>query len=179
MQHWWCYIGYKELFKEVYKRLPTPEENAHYKSMNRETINLWVLQHVGQTNGLYIAIDQRQQNGYIAFTMLPYFMIGIFNKEIPVPVNGMEASNDAGNGSYNGVRIAHEHIDYRVTSWWRNSTVDQGETTIKMDVSGYLSDFRIKSPKFPQELIYNWDSRQWEQITPQSLTSNAHISKIG
>lgn len=179
MEHWWCYIGYKELFGHVYDRFPTPEENELFKHMKREEVNLWVLQHVGKTDGIFVAVDQREQNGYVAFTMLPYFVMGVWNKEIPVPTNGLTIENDPQNGTHHGTTIKHQNGGFKIVSWWKNGSPDEGETSIEIDQEGYVSNFRMKSVKFRCELIYNWQLKGWEPVNDQNVLSKVHISQVG
>lgn len=160
--HWWCYIGYEDLFKAVYHRPTNEEEQAHFKKMNREARNNWILEHIGWTNGIFVAMDQRADNGYIAFTTLPYFCKGIADGEIVVPEGKTDFVIPHDGSTKWGFTVIRTGGKYEVISWWDNSPTDRGQTTISMDENGDLSNYQVVSPKFKYPLKYNFSSNRFE-----------------
>jgi hypothetical protein len=161
--HWWCYIGYEDLFKAVYHRPTTAKERDTFKQMSTEERNNWILQHIGLTHGIFCAMDQRAENGYIAFTTLPYFCKGISDGEIMVPEGKTEFVIPHAGTTRWGFTVDRNGQTYKIISWWDNGGGDQGQGTLEMDENGYLHNWRITSPKFSAPLVYNFDLRRWEQ----------------
>lgn len=163
--HWWCYIGYEDLFKAVFGRLPTKDERAVFKKMTRTQRNDWVLERVGKTKGTFFAMDQRAENGYVAFSTLPYLCKGLADGEIVVPEGKTDFVIPHPGTTKWGFSIERRGDCYDIVSWWNNDQVDRGQTTISMDESGDLLNHRMVSPKLQYPLKYNWDARHWEPET--------------
>src|SRR3989304_8214177 len=117
--HWWCYIGYEDLFKAVYHRPTTEKERERFKRMKREERNNWILEHIGMTNGIFVAMDQRAENGYIAFTTLPYFFKGIADGEIVVPEGKTDFVIPHKGTSEWGFTVERNGKRYKIISGWK------------------------------------------------------------
>ena len=163
--HWWCYIGYEDLFKKVYHRPTTAEERGQFKQMTTEQRNSWILQHIGLTNGIFCAMDQRAENGYIAFTTLPYFCKGISDGEITIPEGITEFVIPHPGTTKWGFSVERRGNTYKIVSWWNNDSVDRGQTTLEMNQNGELGNFRMESAKLKCPIKYNWGAKQWEPST--------------
>ena len=160
--HWWCYIGFEDLFQAVYHRSVTTEEGEKFKRMTRTERNNWVLDHIGRTNGIFVAMDQRADNGYIAFTVLPYLCKGLADGEIEVPEGKTEFVIPYSGRYKYGFTVHRTGNKYRVVCSWENGGDDHGETTISMDENGDLHDFRVVSPKLECPREYNFQTKHWE-----------------
>jgi hypothetical protein len=160
MSSWWCYISFQDLFKYVYGRKPTDEERAEYKKLSREQLNQWVINHMAQAHGIYVGV---MMNGYLAFTILPYFMKGIWDKELRFDDGTTKQEFTTSSGHKFRFEVTKRNGTYHLQAYWDNGGDDCGTGEITMSSDGYLSNFCSTMPKRPfSNVAFNFDTMHFQ-----------------
>lgn len=176
MSSWWCYIGFKDLYRAVYKREVSPKEQEEFKKLSQAALNQWVIDHIARTNGMYISINMK---GYEAFTILPLFMKGIYDKDLVYPEGAtvLKWRTSAG-AEYTATITRHLNL-YRIETAWNNNPNDRGITEITMNSAGMLQRLRSVRASLPYPIAYNFVLKEWfrEGDTQEDKTSK-HVSIV-
>ena len=142
MSAWWCYISFSDLFKSVYGREPTLGEKEDFKKYSKEQLNQWVIDHMAKARGKYVAV---MMNGYLAFTILPYYMKGIWDKALKFVEGSTRFDYKTTSGGKYWYEVVNQNGVHTVTTHWDNGGNDQGTGTITLTADGYLTRFVLKN----------------------------------
>jgi len=160
MSSWWCYISFTDLYRAVYRRDPTQQEKDDYKKLSVQQLNQWVVDHMSRSHGTYVGV---MMGKYLAFTILPYFMKGIWDRAL-VFNEGSTGSDfvTSANRSF-WFEVIKQNSAYRLVTHWNNGSIDQGTSEISLNVDGYLHNYRVYRSDYHQNVWYNFDKSIFQQ----------------
>ena len=162
MSSWWCYISFSYLFKAVNSREPTEEEKTNFKDFTQTQLNQWVIDSMAQTRGRYVAV---MMNGYLAFTVIPIFMKGIWDKMLRFEEGATKTEFVTSYGSEYWYEVVKQNGTHRLITHWNNGGEDHGTGEITLESDGYLNNFVLRMPDNPgYDRAYNFDTSRFTPV---------------